>query len=263
MKPEPEEKTPWAHLRAFTDARIALGRAGGSLPTRPLLAFEHAHARAKDAVVAPFDVRGLAAELGALSGREPVVVSSRAEGREVYLTRPDLGRTLRAEDTERLRAVAEQGGPFDVAVVVGDGLSAAAVGRGAGPLLTALFPRLHDAGLALAPIILAQGARVALSDPIGAALGAKLCLMLIGERPGLSTPESLGAYLTYAPRPGRTDAERNCVSNVHAAGMPYEAAAGLLRVLVLEAFRLGLSGVDLKVEQAELSPPAPGLDERP
>lgn len=208
-------QTPWAHLRAFTDARIALGRAGGSLPTRAALEFEHAHALAKDAVYADFDVAGLAAELEPLTGTKPLLTSSRAEGREVYLTRPDLGRTLRAGGAERLREVGAKGGPFDLAVVVGDGLSAGAVNRGAAPLLSELLPHMQNAELTVAPIVLAQGARVALADAIGEALGATLSLMLIGERPGLSTPESLGAYLTYAPRLGRVDAERNCVSNVH------------------------------------------------
>ena len=260
-------KTPWEHLRAFTDARIALGRAGGSLPTKATLEFEHAHALAKDAVYAGFDAERLGSELGRLTGKKPLLTSSRAEGREVYLTRPDLGRTLRAGEIERLREVGRKDGPFDVAMVVGDGLSAAAVNQGSGPLLEALLPLLEDIGLTVAPVVLAQGARVALTDPIGEALGVKLSLMLIGERPGLSTPESLGAYLTYAPRPGRTDADRNCVSNIHAAGLSYGAAAALLGLLIREALRLELTGVALKVEApAELPVPKPApnpaLDER-
>ena len=246
--PEPTTKTPWEHLRAFTDARIALGRAGGSLPTKATLEFEHAHALAKDAVYVGFDTERLGAELGAVTGTKPLWVSSRAEGREVYLTRPDLGRTLRAGEVDRLREVGLKNGPFDVAIIVGDGLSAAAVNRGSGPLLEALLPYLRDIGSTVAPVVLAQGARVALADPVGEALGAKLSLMLIGERPGLSTPESLGAYLTYGPRPGRTDADRNCVSNIHAAGLSYGAAAELLGLLIREAVRLELTGVDLKVE---------------
>lgn len=264
MKPPgPTAQTPWEHLRAFTDARIALGRAGGSLPTRAALEFEHAHARAKDAVYAGFDAAGLAAALERLAGKKPLLSSSRAEGREGYLTRPDLGRTLRAGEADRLREVSLRDGPFGIAIVVGDGLSAAAVGRGAEPLLEALLPQLKDTGLTPAPIVVAQGARVALADAIGEALGAKLSLILIGERPGLSTPESMGAYLTYAPRPGRTDAERNCVSNVRPAGLSYRGAAALLGLLIREALRLELTGVALKVEApAELPAPKTALDER-
>ena len=246
--PEPTTKTPWEHLRAFTDARIALGRAGGSLPTKATLEFEHAHALAKDAVYAGFDTERLGAELGRLTGTKPLLVSSRAEGREVYLTRPDLGRTFRAGEVDRLREVGLKNGPFDVAIIVGDGLSAAAVNQGSGPLLEVLLPHLREIGLTVAPIVLAQGARVALADPVGEALGAKLSLMLIGERPGLSTPESLGVYLTYGPRPGRTDADRNCVSNIHAAGLSHGAAAELLGLLIREGLRLELTGVDLKVK---------------
>ncbi len=251
----PITRTPWEHLRKFTAARIALGRAGSSLPTAEVLAFELAHARAKDAVYTTLDEAHLAQELS--HGRDVLRVRSQAESREQYLTRPDLGRLLTVKDETLLR---RQQGKFDLVIVVADGLSAVAVNRHAVPLLAALEPLLE--AYTLAPVVLATGARVALADPIGDALGAKLSLILIGERPGLSTPESLGTYLTFAPHPGRLDAERNCVSNVHPVGLSYRAAAHLLSILIREALRQQLTGVSLKVEGALTLPPgAPRLSE--
>ena len=243
----PVTRTPWEHLRDFTAARIALGRAGSSLPTEEVLAFELAHARAKDAVYTVLDATRLTA---GLSHYEVIRVASQAESREQYLTRPDLGRLLTPEDETSLRRKRDT---FDLVIVVADGLSAVAVNRHALPLLEVLGPLLEP--YALAPIVLAQEARVALADPIGDALGANLSLILIGERPGLSTPESLGAYLTFAPRPGRRDSERNCVSNIHPAGLSYRAAAHLLAVLIREALRQQLTGVGLEVESGFTLPP--------
>lgn len=249
MKPDP--RTPWEALQAFTTARIALGRAGSSLPTQAVLEFEHAHARAKDAVAANFDperLKVLRTELEQVTGAPTYLVSSQAKTRETYLTRPDLGRLLGEDETEQLVTVA-QGGPYDLAVIVGDGLSAAAPAQHAAPLLSALTPLLRrPRPLRLAPVVVARGARVALGDPIGATLGASLSLVLIGERPGLTTPESLGAYLTFAPRPSRLDAERNCVSNIHAAGLTYEAAARTLAQLIRGALEHALTGVGLKLQ---------------
>ncbi len=251
----PVTRTPWEHLRSLTAARIALGRAGSSLPTHEVLAFELAHARAKDAVYTVLDETRLAQALS--QGKEVLRVRSQAESRETYLTRPDLGRLLTPEDETSLHL---KRGTFDLAIVVADGLSAVAVNRHAGPLLEVLEPLLEP--YTLAPPVLAQGARVALADTIGDALGAKMSLILIGERPGLSTPESLGAYLTFAPRPGRRDSERNCVSNIHPGGLSYRAAAHLLALLIREALRRELTGVGLKIEGALTLPPeAPRLGE--
>lgn len=236
-------RTPWEHLRSLTAARIALGRAGSSLPTHEVLAFELAHARAKDAVYTVLEETRLIQEVS--QAKEVLRVHSQAESRETYLTRPDLGRLLTSEDETSVRC---KQGKFDLVIVVADGLSAVAVNRHAVPLLEALEPLLKP--YTLTPVVLAMGARVALADAVGDALGAKLSLILIGERPGLSTPESLGAYLTFAPRPGRLDSERNCVSNIHPAGLSYRAAAHLLSVLIREAVRQQLTGVGLKVEGA-------------
>lgn len=251
----PVTRTPWEHLRRLTAARIALGRAGSSLPTAEVLAFELAHSRAKVAVYTVLDEVYLSRELS--QSREVLRIQSQAGSREIYLTRPDLGRLLTVKDETSLR---RKQGKFDLVIVVADGLSAVAVNRHAVPLLEILGPLLEP--YALAPVILAKGARVALADAIGDALGAKMSLILIGERPGLSTPESLGAYLTHAPRPGRLDSERNCVSNIHPAGLSNRAAAHLLSVLIREAVRQGLTGVGLKVEGALTLPPeAPLLGE--
>jgi ethanolamine ammonia-lyase small subunit len=223
-------------LTQFTNARVALGRAGNSLPTRELLRFQLDHARARDAVYAELDVRSLP---------EPhVVVRSAARDRNVYLRRPDLGRVLSAESRDEL-----QPGDYDAAIVVADGLSALAANRHAAPLLEALMPLLA-AEMAeawrMAPLTVALQARVALGDEIGARLGARQVVMLIGERPGLTAPDSLGIYLTYDPRNGRTDAERNCISNVRPEGLSYTLAARKLHFLMREARVRKLTGVALK-----------------
>jgi ethanolamine ammonia-lyase small subunit len=232
----------WDALRTLTSARIGLGRAGSSLPTRAVLAFALDHARARDAVHLPFDVATTAAHLRAL-GFATTTVESAAPDRPTYLTRPDLGRRLSDASRSHLTAPTE---PADVALVVGDGLSSAAAHAHAAPLIAALAPRLAAEGLRLANIVLARQARVALGDEIGAALGVRLVIVLIGERPGLSSPDSLGAYLTLAPRIGRTDAERNCVSNIRPEGLGYDDAAHRIAWLVREALRLGATGVALK-----------------
>jgi ethanolamine ammonia-lyase small subunit len=233
----------WQALRRFTPARIALGRAGSALPTDELLRFGVAHAQARDAVHAPFDVEALRGELQAL-GCETVDVASQAPDRATYLRRPDLGRRLRDNDVAALVAC---GAPADaLAIVVGDGLSATAVHRQAVPLLRELRPRLEADGFALAPLALARQARVALGDAVGAALQAQAVLMLIGERPGLSSPDSLGAYLTWAPRIGRLDAERNCVSNIRPEGLGHVEAAGRIAWLLHAARELRTTGIALK-----------------
>ncbi|HTY67550.1 MAG TPA: ethanolamine ammonia-lyase subunit EutC [Alphaproteobacteria bacterium] len=234
---------PWLRLATLTPARIALGRVGSSLPTHQVLRLALAHAQARDAVHAALDVAHVRSALEAL-GLAVATVASAARSREEYLRRPDLGGCLADEGRATLTAGA--GSPVDLALVVADGLSAAAVHAHAVPLIACLLPHISRAGLRLAPVVIATQARVALGDEIGEALQAHAAVILIGERPGLSAPDSLGAYLTFAPRRGRTNAERNCVSNIRAGGLDYDDAARKVAWLVTEALRGGFSGVALK-----------------
>ncbi len=237
-----------ADLRHLTPARLALGRAGASLPTRPLLAFTLDHARARDAVHAQFDAAAVAEDLAQLD-LTAFTVASRAANRRDYLSRPDLGRRLDPTSAQALSSQALTGGRAgDVVIVIGDGLSPKAVRGHAVALIRALAPRLAAAKLTLGPIVIATGARVALGDEIGELLGARLVAMLIGERPGLSAPDSLGAYITFAPRIGRSDAERNCVSNIHRAGLSYDEAAAKIAWLIREGLARQLTGIALKDE---------------
>jgi len=226
---------PWTNLRQWTDARIALGRAGTALPTKPMLDFQMAHARAKDAVIRPCEFTGL----------EGVRVHSRAANRADYLRRPDWGRLLDAESEASLERLVTTWG-WDLGVIVADGLSSLAVDRQATPFLAELGPLLKEGGFRLAPLVLASQARVALSDEIGFRLKVDLVVMLIGERPGLTSPDSLGVYITWAPRPGRQNAERNCVSNIRPGGLPFAEAARTVVALVKGARWLGESGIGLK-----------------
>lgn len=232
----------FARLAALTPARVGLGRTGASLPMREVLRFGLAHARARDAVHEPFQPEAIAAELAA-AGHESLAVESAAGTREVYLRRPDLGRVLSPAGRS---ALAGAEAPCDIAIIVADGLSATAIHRHAAPLLAALMPGLS--AFSVAPGVIATQARVALGDEIGLLLKARLSLVLIGERPGLSAPDSLGAYLTYAPRPGLTDEARNCVSNIRPDGLDYAQAAARIDWLIREALGRGLSGVALKDE---------------
>lgn len=232
MADPPVSIDPLARLRTLTQARIALGRTGQSLPTAAMLDFDLAHARARDAVHAAFDP-------GALAIDDAIIVSSQAPDRHVYLQRPDLGRLLADEDAARLAS-----SDATVALVVGDGLSATAVHQHAPALIAALRDRLTD--WRVAPVVLARQARVAIGDDIGAALGVDIVVMLIGERPGLSASDSLGAYLTWAPRRGRRDSERNCVSNIRPPhGLGYAAAADEIVRLIRAAAAQRLTGVAL------------------
>jgi ethanolamine ammonia-lyase small subunit len=246
---------PWESLRSATSARIALGRAGGSLPTHAWLDFKSAHAAARDAVHCAFDAEQLATEIGTLGARV-VIVNSAAPERCTFLLRPDLGRRL--DDRSRY-ALQELPGrtEHDLAIVVSDGLSALAVHRQSRPVLEALLPKLKRDGWRVAPIVVARFGRVALEDEVGQLLGAQLALILIGERPGLGSPDSLGAYLVYAPRPGNTDANRNCISNIRPEGLPIEAAAGTIHYLLNEARRRRLSGVQLKDQRSLMDAAAP------
>jgi ethanolamine ammonia-lyase small subunit len=238
---------PWDALRSTTSARIALGRAGGSLPTHAWLDFKSAHAAARDAVRCVFDAEQLAAEIGALGVRVMVVDSAASEQR-TFLLRPDLGRQL---DERSRYALQEQPDTiYDLAIVVSDGLSAFAVHRQARPVLESLLPKLKNDGWRVAPIVIARFGRVALEDEVGQLLGAPLALILIGERPGLGSPDSLGAYLVYGPRRGNTDANRNCVSNIRPEGLSIGSAASTIHYLLNEARRRRLSGVLLKDERA-------------
>jgi ethanolamine ammonia-lyase small subunit len=249
FEPEPAAGDFWADLRRNTQSRIGLGRAGDGMPTGRVLEFRLAHAVARDAVHDPLDVESLAGELEPLGLGPATVVRSRARDRAQYLRRPDLGR-LPAD----LSAVPATGA--DVGFVLCDGLSARALQTHARPTLAALLEALPAELTRAAPVIATQ-ARVALGDHIGAALGVRTLIVLIGERPGLSVADSLGVYLTHAPAPGRTDADRNCVSNIHPPeGLGYAAAAAVVSALVLGARALGRSGVDLKdgSRQAAIDP---------
>ena len=216
---------PWAKLRATTRARIGLARVGDAMATADVLAFQLAHAKARDAVHTKLDVAALKAEIG----RPVVEVFSEAESREVYLRRPDMGRRLHP-DCESLLAP----GDYDAVFVIADGLSATAVEANAAAMLAAALERLTD--LNIAPVVIATQARVAIGDDIGERLGARLCAILIGERPGLSVAESLGIYLTYDPRRGTRDSARNCISNIHRqGGLSYATAGDTLAWLMREA----------------------------
>jgi ethanolamine ammonia-lyase small subunit len=270
---------PFARLRNSTPARIGLGRCGHGLPTAAMLEFQLAHARARDAVHETFDPEVLKAALGA---HETITVHSQAPDRQTYLQRPDLGRQLREADATVLatsshaaaqdasgqrtnidrrskgsagHAVAESPSPYDLAIVIADGLSAPAVHTHAAPLLQTLLPKLPD--WHIAPPVIACQARVALGDEIGSRLGATLVVVLIGERPGLSAPDSLGAYLTWHPRQGRQDNERNCISNIRPpTGLSYEQAASRIAWLLSAARREKLTGVALKDASAVLTLPS-------
>jgi ethanolamine ammonia-lyase small subunit len=248
-KQAPQKKTPvvadsWARLRQLTEARIALGHVGGSLPTAPLLDFQLAHARARDAVHLTFaagDVQRQLQERGHAVQR----VNSKAPNRSIYLQRPDLGRRLDGPSRAALRELAAEGG-FDAVFVIADGLSPLAVHRHAVAVSEYAMSALVQEGWRLAPVIIAGQSRVALGDDIGEMLKARQVAILIGERPGLSAADSLGIYLTYAPRCGRTDAERNCISNIRPEGLAYREAAQALVRLMLRARQKRLTGVGLK-----------------
>jgi len=239
---------PWLELRRLTPARIALGRTGTSMPTSAQLDFQFAHAQARDAVHLPFDPAGLTAQL-AEKGRKTLLLHSAAADRDAYLQRPDRGRRLNEASIEQLRDFARANpGGVDLAIVVADGLSSLAVHRHTVPFLERLEEQVAAEGWSVSPVILVEQGRVAVADEVGELLGAKMVVILIGERPGLSSPDSLGLYFTYAPRVGLTDASRNCISNVRLEGLSYAMAAHRLLYLMREACRRQLSGVNLKDE---------------
>jgi ethanolamine ammonia-lyase small subunit len=238
-------------LRDLTPARVGLGRTGASMPTKALLEFTLDHARARDAVHAAFDAPAIVSGLNDL-GLEACNVSSRARNRNDYLRRPDLGRAL---DSESQRLLASRAGSAcQLAIVVGDGLSPTAVHAHAIELFRSLISRLAIERIDIGHAVVASGARVALGDEIGSILGARMIVMLIGERPGLSAPDSLGAYLTFGPRVGLTDAERNCVSNIRGSGLGYDEAAFRIAWLVREGLARKVTGVSLKDESGGETP---------
>lgn len=238
---------PWTRLRQLTPARIALGRAGTSLPTAAHLDFQLAHAQARDAVHLPFEPEPIQHALR-LRGRSSLLVETAAKDRHCYLQRPDLGRRLSEASSLELRGQAAVGGRADLALVVADGLSALAVHRHALPMIERIDTLATTEGWSLTPVIMVRQGRVAVGDEIAQLLGARMLVVLIGERPGLSSPDSLGLYLTYAPRSGTSDAARNCISNVRSEGLDYDQAARKLAYLLREACRRQLSGVHLKDE---------------
>lgn len=237
---------PWHSLRALTPARIGLGRAGHALPTRERLACDAAHARARAAVHVPLDVNAVCRGLAPLvPGDTPLVLASAAPDRASYLLRPDLGRRLAVESRRRLEQHAGLEPGADLALVVADGLSTTAVTRHAIPLVAAILA-LRPVDWRVGPIVVVRQARVAIGDEIGAVLRARHVAVLIGERPGMSCQDSLGIYITGDPRPGRTDAERNCLSNIHPGGLATDAAAIRFWWLLAAARRIGMTGVALK-----------------
>jgi ethanolamine ammonia-lyase small subunit len=250
LKNELQNNDPLAPLKAFTAARIAIGRIGASIPLKASLEFNLAHAHARDAVYSVLDTEGL---LNSLAVFElPVLhLHSRAAGRHKYLKRPDLGRQLNEESAELIKNGHIK---TDVVIIIADGLSATAVNENAFDLLNLLIPLLKTAGLTIAPLCLVEQGRVAIGDEIAHNLGSKLSVVLIGERPGLSSAASMGAYITYGPKPGLTDESRNCVSNIRPQGLTNKPAAHKICYLINEAFKGKLSGVALKDNAGLLDP---------
>ena len=235
---------PWADLKRFTRARIALGRVGSSLPTKEILDFGMSHAMARDAVHLALDADTLEKQVKSL-GFDVLKLHSRAPDRASYLLRPDWGRRLSDESAEIVKALPQQ--KIELSIVIGDGLSSLAVQKHAAPMLQSMLQAMPSAWRT-GPVVIASQARVALADEVGELMQARMVILLIGERPGLSSPDSLGLYLTYQPKVGCSDADRNCISNVRLEGLSYEAAAKKLIWLAKESMRLKVSGVALKDE---------------
>ncbi|WP_461453062.1 ethanolamine ammonia-lyase subunit EutC [Mucilaginibacter sp.] len=240
---------PIDHLKQFTAARIGLGRVGASIPTKQMLGFKLAHAHARDAVYSVLDVDTLTNDLKQFN-LPVMLLHSKAENRAQYLQRPDLGRKLKKSSANQLKS---QAGNYDVCLIIADGLSASAINENITGLLAFLIPLLTDAKFSIAPLCFVEQGRVAVSDKIAHHLNAKLSVILIGERPGLSSADSIGAYLTYEPKPGLTDESRNCISNIRPLGLKFKPAAEKIFYLIQEAFRIKLSGVGLKDNQGLLS----------
>lgn len=244
LSPPTPATPPATTLQSYTPARVSLHRTGVSLATSEVLDFQLAHAEARDAVKAELDPARFSHRLRTEfpTHTSPILtLTSAAPDRTTYLRRPDLGRTLTPDSASLLKPT-----PCDIVIIIADGLSATAIEHHAIPLLAILIPILTRAGYTLGPICIVSHARVAIADEIGALLKARLSLILIGERPGLSSPDSLGAYITWSPSPGRTDADRNCISNIRTAGLDYASAADKIAFYCSEAQRLQLTGTALK-----------------
>jgi ethanolamine ammonia-lyase small subunit len=255
LVPKDAASALWRDLRAVTAARIGLARSGASIATGPLLEFQLAHARARDAVHEDLDADKLRADLSGF-GLPVLIVDSAVGARSDYLTRPDLGRQLSAQAQAVL---APHAAHYDVALVVADGLSARAVQNHAAPVLAVLLPALQAGGLRIAPLVIARNARVAIGDAVARALGADAVAILIGERPGLSAPDSMGAYLTWSPNPDTTDADRNCISNIRPEGIGYTDAAFKIAHLLRAMRARKLSGVRLK-DDSQRQLPGPSAE---
>ena len=234
----------WHPLKAFTAARIALGRTGTAIPLKEVLEFKLAFAFAKDAVYSALDTEGLEEKLKAL-GLPIYTLQSKASTRAEYLQRPDFGRLLDNTSLDLLKNNREET-PYDVAIIIADGLSATAMNKHAFPVVDLLIKALKSMSYNVAPLAIIKQSRVAIGDETGYGLNARMSVVLIGERPGLTSPDSMGAYLTFNPKPGLTDESRNCVSNIRPEGLSYELAAHKILYLIQESFRLQLSGVELK-----------------
>ncbi|WP_278492728.1 ethanolamine ammonia-lyase subunit EutC [Acinetobacter gyllenbergii] len=245
--PAQAHQDPWETLKQFTDARIAIGRAGCSIPTRALLDFQLSHAQAKDAVFQCLNVELLTEQLQQL-GLNPIHVQSQAEHKELYLKRPDLGRLLSTDSMQQLQQMQQDQQRYDVCIVIGDGLSARAIEENALPFIQALIQPFAKQQWSLAPVVIATGSRVALGDEVAEIFQAGMLIMLIGERPGLSSPDSMGLYYTLDAFSGCLDSQRNCISNIRPAGLSIPIATQRLLALMHNSKRLGLSGVDLKDE---------------
>jgi len=247
------EKDVWSSLRKYTPARIAIGRAGGSLPTREVLDFAWAHAEARDAVKMELDVEKLATSIERL-GVECLKLESAAADRDTYVRRPDLGRRLSDHSREIISQLNPPTAAPDVIVIVADGLSAVAAAEQSIKVLEKILPMLSAGRITVGPVCVVKNARVAIEDEIGEMFNATAAVILLGERPGLGTSDSLGAYLVYQPKVGKTDADRNCVSNIREAGLRPDAAAGTIYYLLSEAMRRKISGVVLKDERVNAMP---------
>jgi len=241
----PIKPDPWENLKEFTNARIALGSTGNAIPMEEVLKFRFAHANAKDAIYAELDVTRLKGKIQSL-GYTVWEVGSQVQNRSEYLQRPDLGRKLNEKSVDLLQNAKEK---FDLVFVLSDGLSAEAVNKNALPLLKILLPHLEGYKIGF---VLAKLARVALGDSIGTLLNAKFVAMFIGERPGLSSPESMGIYTTYEPKLGLTDERRNCISNIHENGLNPNQGASLLHYFIKQSFAKQISGVDIKISLKDL-----------
>lgn len=239
----------WQSLKAFTNARIALGRTGVATPLKEILDFRMCHAHARDAVYSILQIEELSEALQPF--QIPIItVSSKAHERAIYLQRPDLGRKLNDASANNLKN--ETSHSADVAIIIADGLSATAINEHAVHVVKKLIPLLKQSVLTITPLVIAEQARVAIGDEIGSILQAKLSVILIGERPGLSSPHSMGAYITYQPVPGKTDESRNCISNIRPEGLGYGLAAEKIAKLIKRALQLKLSGIQLKDEEQNL-----------